>query len=47
MELHREDYEDGVFYIKRSVSAEKVVDMTKTMKVYVTPMMDEFEPYLQ
>ena len=47
MALYREDYEDGVFYIKRSISAEQVVDMTKTMKVYVTPMLDEFEPYLK
>ncbi|SCY45404.1 tyrosine-type recombinase/integrase [Desulfoluna spongiiphila] len=44
--LHREDYQDGVFYVCRSVSANRVVKSTKTTTEYVTPMVDAYRPYL-
>lgn len=44
--LHRADYNNGIFTICRSLSARKVVDLTKTKKAHIIPLVDEFEQYL-
>ncbi len=35
--LHREDYKDGVFTIRRSISARQLVEKTKTGEIHVIP----------
>ena len=45
--LHKEDYEDGVFTIRRSVSARKVVNKTKTGEIHTIPCHPDFEQYIE
>ncbi len=44
--LHKKDYEDSVFIIRRAVSARKVIERTKTKQIHYIPCHDDFLPYL-
>lgn len=46
MALHKEDFKDGIFEVKRGFSNRIPVDRTKTGEIHVVPMVTEFEPYL-
>jgi len=46
MALKREDYENGVFSICRSISARKLVNKTKTGEIHVIPCHPDFEPFI-
>lgn len=45
--LHREDYSDGVFTIRRSISARRLVESTKTHHAHLIPCHDDFLPWLE
>jgi len=49
MALHREDYRevDDVFIVKRSISARKEIERTKSKQVHIAPCVDAFKPYLR
>lgn len=49
MALHREDYRktDDLFIVRRSVSARKVIERTKTSQIHYAPCVDAFKPYLR
>lgn len=46
MALKREDYENGVFTICRSISARKLVNKTKTGEIHIIPCHPDFEPFI-
>ncbi|MCK5312479.1 MAG: tyrosine-type recombinase/integrase family protein [Desulfobacteraceae bacterium] len=43
----REDYENGVFTICRSISARKHVNKTKTGEIHTIPCVSAFKPFLE
>jgi len=43
----REDYENGVFTICRSISARKLVDKTKTGEIHTIPCVSAFKTFLE
>ena len=45
--LHKEDYDNGVFTICRSVSARKVVKKTKTGEIHTIPCHPDFEHFIK
>jgi integrase len=45
--LHKEDLEDGVFTIRRSISSEKLVNKTKTGEIHTIPCHPNFEPLIE
>ena len=45
--LHKEDYNNGVFTICRSVSARKVVQKTKTGEIHTIPCHPDFERFIE
>jgi integrase len=45
--LQKQDFQDGVFTICRSVSARAVQDKTKTGEIHTIPCHPDFEPYLE
>ena len=47
MALKREDFENDVFSICRSISARKVVNKTKTGEIHVIPCHPYFEPFIE
>lgn len=46
MALNREDLDNGVFTICRSISARKVVNKTKTGEIHVIPCHPDFDPFI-
>jgi hypothetical protein len=48
MALFREDYraDDDVFIVRRSISARKAIERTKTSQIHYAPCVDAFKPYL-
>jgi len=47
MALRKEDYESGIFTVRRGVSAKREVDRTKTGQIITVPVVSEFLPYIQ
>ena len=45
--LHKEDYEDGVFTIHRSISARVLTEKTKTGEIHVIPCHPDFEKFIK
>lgn len=45
--LHREDYQDGVFTIHRSISARKLVAKTKTGEIHTIPCHPDCEEHIE
>ncbi len=43
----REDYQDGVFTICRSISARQLVDKTKTGEIHTIPCVSACKPFLE
>jgi len=44
--LHKKDFEDGVFTIRRSISARKLTKKTKTGEIHIIPCHPDFESYI-
>lgn len=49
MALHRVDYRetDDLFIVRRSISARKLIERTKTGQIHLAPCVDAFKPYLK
>lgn len=47
MALHKDDFINGIFEIKRGFSARKPVDRTKTGEIHLVPMVSEFTEYME
>jgi integrase len=47
MALYKEDYVDGAFIIRRSISARKIIPRTKTSQAHIVPCHSDFLPYLE
>lgn len=47
MSLHREDIESDSFIIRRSISARKLVESTKTGGVHYIPCHEDLEPFIK
>ncbi len=45
--LHREDYKDGVFTIRRSISARQLVEKTKTGEIHIIPCHPALVEYIE
>lgn len=45
--LHKDDFKEGVFTIRRSISAGELTGKTKTGEIHIIPCHPHFEPYLQ
>lgn len=47
MALHKVDFDGEIFVIHRSFSSKQLTDRTKTGEVHITPIVEEFRPYLE
>jgi len=47
MALHKKDYSDGVFTIRRSISAKELTNRTKTGAIHTVPCDPRLEPYIK
>lgn len=47
MALHKEDFKDGVFTVKRGFSAKQEIERTKTGEIHLLPILPELVPYIE
>lgn len=47
MALHKEDFKEGIFTVKRGFSAKQETERTKTGEIHLLPIIAEFLPYIE
>ena len=47
MALHKEDYKNGIFTVRRGFSAKEEVERTKTGEIHLLPLLAEFRAYIE
>ncbi len=47
MALHKEDFKEGIFTVKRGFSAKQETERTKTGEIHILPILSEFLPHIE